>query len=652
MNKGNKKGKQSKRCRILAKERLHTEQNRSLCRLNSSSGAVEEAVNLQVDTVNAVDAMDVSVRSGDVYKLRLAWDGDAYAGCFFELLSREGYLRRPISLCGKGEGYIELAIRVAGVGTQELVSRAVGDFVECFGPMGRGFDLPVKKTVGEDGEKRYLVVGGGIGVAPLQPLLEGLHVLGVGVDAVLGYKGKPYLDTMADYVCVEDTAVDISEYPNSRHSNVMPVLEELLDRYDYEDIYVCGPKKMLDAVALACLKRGHNPQLLTEAHFGCGVGACLVCTCEVNYEQKFARVCADGPMFRAKELFIDGAENIVLGKTMKKSSSSAFVENIAALSTGSKDSFVNDSSHREESVATNPLAVNLGGLALKSLLTTASGTFGFGREYNEFFDIGILGGVSVKGLTLREKAGNPGQRVVEVRSGMINSVGLQNPGVDEFIRTEVNFLREKQVAVIANINGGSVREMVAMAEKVNAVADAVELNISCPNVSAGGMSFGTDPSMVSEVVRAVRGKVDVPLIVKLTPNVTDITEIARVCEAEGADVLSLINTVTGLGIDPVTGKTPLSRGFGEMSGATVKPIALRCVHAVAGAVQLPILGMGGIGSASDVLEFLRCGATAIAIGTELFRNPLLPVEIDRELRSFLKEHKIQSISEIRRVDFI
>ncbi len=718
-----KRGKISDRCLILSKEKLYSAGVSPILstpvkqgvlfpvvgsvsshaggsdNVSQIEGASMEGCNADVsENFGVAGNLSEEVRFGDVYKIKLQWSGEAYAGCFFQLLTRNEYLRRPISLCGMGDGYVELAIRVAGSGTQELVSRQVGDYIECFGPLGRGFEIPecgllsnqiqndlyasddVERNSENLKKKRYLVIGGGIGVAPLHPLVKELknktvksaykkhreeingeqvleqaaqimnqnaHV----VDVVLGYRDTPYLEDIADYVCVEDKNVDISGYQNASHSNVMPVLEKLLNENHYDDIYVCGPKKMLDAVALACMDSGYNPQLLTEAYFGCGVGACLVCTCEVNYTQKYARVCADGPMFRAKELYIEGAENKSLGRLIKEREEKKRADKQIVVLNSKQVNLAKNTTMADNidlsNEMDNSLSVNLGGLELKSLLTTASGTFGFGREYNEFFDIGILGGISVKGLKLDETPGNPGRRIAEIQSGMINSVGLQNPGVEAFLRTEVDFIKSKNVAVIANINGGSVRDMVAMAERVNEAVDAVELNISCPNVSAGGMSFGTDPKMVKEVVSAVRQKVTKPLIVKLTPNVTDIGLIAEVCESEGADVLSMINTVTGLAVDPITGKTPLARAFGGMSGAAVKPVALRCINAVRSRVQIPILGMGGIGSARDVLEFLRCGATAVAIGTEIFRNPLLPVEIDRELRAFLQASGISNISEIK-----
>lgn len=618
---------------------------------------------------------------GDVVLLRLEWDGDSYPGCFFQLLPRNEYLRRPISLLGSGDGCIELAIRVNGSGTRDIVSRNVGDFVECFGPLGRGFEVV--------SGSRFLVVGGGIGVAPLHPLVRALREVNPSaeIDFVMGFKDALYLTDGATHIAAEDLELAASAgaagydaaallgdgalcekasrrrgeaVPEFSQGMVTPVAERLLSENKYDEVYACGPEVMLNVLGKLFLERGYDAQLLTEAHFACGVGACLGCTREARRAEKYVRVCADGPMFRASEvllgddaLFADSGQNGGCrcgGHDAKHGGEhGGECEGARGISGSGKSDGVygagGDCTYAA-GAADGVLAVNLGRLKLKSLLTMASGTFGFGREYNEFFDIGILGAVSVKGLTLAPKDGNPGRRVVEVFGGMINSVGLQNPGAEYFLAHETQLLREKNVAIIANINGESAEDLKALAAVVDPYVDAVELNISCPNVAAGGMSFGTDPRATKAVVSTVRSVVKKPLIVKLTPNVTDITEIARICEAEGAEILSLINTVTGLAVDYRTGKKPLNRGFGGMSGAAVKPIALRNVSAVAACVSIPIIGMGGISSARDVVEFLKVGASAVAIGTAIFRDPLLPVKIDSDLRKILKEKGVENIAEL------
>ena len=255
------------------------------------------------------------------------------------------------------------------------------------------------------------------------------------------------------------------------------------------------------------------------------------------------------------------------------------------------------------------LKVDLNGLMLKNPVTMASGTYGFGREYAEWVDLNTISAISVKGLTLEAREGNEGRRIVETPMGMLNSVGLQNPGVQYFIENEIPFLRGYDLKIIANINGNTIEEYVQMAEILSDEdVDSIELNISCPNVKNGGLAFGTNPSVVKNVVKCVRQASRKHLIVKLSPNVTDIKEIAKVVESEGADCISMINTLSGMAIDIHKRKPFLKRGSGGLSGPAVKPVAVRMVYDVYSAVKIPILGMGGIMTGDDAVEFMlgRC----------------------------------------------
>ncbi len=295
------------------------------------------------------------------------------------------------------------------------------------------------------------------------------------------------------------------------------------------------------------------------------------------------------------------------------------------------------------------LQVDLNGLILKNPVTVASGTFGFGREFSEWFDLGVLGAISVKGLTLEPRQGNDSPRVAETPMGMLNSVGLQNPGVDKFIKEDLPWLRQFDTKIIANINGNTIPEYCAIAEKLSVTdVDSLELNISCPNVKAGGMAFGTDPAMVHEVVSAVRKSTSKHLIVKLSPNVRDIRETARAAEAGGADCLSMINTLTGMVIDTETRKPILARGIGGMSGPAVRPVAVRMVYETFDAVKIPILGMGGLATGRDAVEMMLAGASAVALGTILFTNPLAPLEVLRGIEDYLVRHKLSAVSELVR----
>lgn len=297
----------------------------------------------------------------------------------------------------------------------------------------------------------------------------------------------------------------------------------------------------------------------------------------------------------------------------------------------------------------NPnLKVDLNGLVLHNPITVASGTFGFGREYGEYVDLNNIGGIMVKGLTLKPKAGNPSPRVAETPMGMLNSVGLQNPGIEYFIEHEIPFLRQYNTKIIANINGTNIEEYCEMAEITsNADVDSLELNISCPNVKAGGLAFGTDPNMVYKVTKAVRAAAgDKHLIVKLSPNVKDIKEIALAAEEAGADCLSMINTLTGMVIDIDSRKPILARGIGGMSGPAVKPVAVRMVYETAGVVKIPIIGMGGISNYRDAVEFILAGANAISVGTANFVDPTVCQRILDDLTLYLKSNNIESIQEL------
>ncbi len=293
------------------------------------------------------------------------------------------------------------------------------------------------------------------------------------------------------------------------------------------------------------------------------------------------------------------------------------------------------------------LRVNLCGVELKNPVTTASGTFGFGREYSEFFDLSVLGGIGVKGLTPAERPGNPAPRIAETPSGILNCVGLQNPGIDRFIEEQIPYLRQYDTKIIANVSGNTVEEYEGMAEKISSAdVDLIELNVSCPNVKCGGMAFGTQPKMVEEVVSAAKSKAKKPLIVKLSPNVTDITEIARAAVSAGADALSLINTLLGMRIDVETRRPILSNVMGGLSGPAVFPVAVRMVYQVRKAVDVPILGVGGICTGRDIVEMLLAGADAIAIGTAMFSDPMAPVKALAELGEWMDMHGVKSVKEL------
>lgn len=293
------------------------------------------------------------------------------------------------------------------------------------------------------------------------------------------------------------------------------------------------------------------------------------------------------------------------------------------------------------------LSVTIAGVRLNNPVITASGTFGFGREYSEFYPLSRLGGISCKGITLEERQGNPPPRIAETPSGMLNAVGLQNPGVDHFIEHDLPWLKQQGTAIIANIAGNTPEEYCAMAEKLSeSDVDLIEMNISCPNVKHGGVQFGTSCESVESITRQVRRYCTKPLMVKLSPNVADIVTIAKAAESEGADALSLINTLTGMRIDVNTRRPIIRNNTGGLSGPAVFPVAVRMVWQVSGAVTIPVVGMGGISTWQDAVEMMIAGASAIQIGTALFADPYAPLKITEGLERYLEQQGMQSISQL------
>ncbi len=293
------------------------------------------------------------------------------------------------------------------------------------------------------------------------------------------------------------------------------------------------------------------------------------------------------------------------------------------------------------------LSTNIAGVQFDNPVIMASGTYGFGKEYSEYVDLNKIGGISVKGLTLKERKGNKPPRIAETPAGILNSVGLQNPGVEVFIKEDLPFLKKYKTKIIANIAGNTIEEYCEMAEILgDSQVDAIEMNVSCPNVKAGCLAFGTSPKGIEEITSAVKKYCKQPLIVKLTPNVSDIKSIAMAAEGAGADCISLINTILGLAIDINKKKPILANNFGGLSGPAVKPIALRMVYEAAHSVKIPVIGMGGISSWEDAVEFMLAGASAVMVGTANFVNPTIPIEIVNGIEKYLEHHGHTGLDEI------
>lgn len=294
------------------------------------------------------------------------------------------------------------------------------------------------------------------------------------------------------------------------------------------------------------------------------------------------------------------------------------------------------------------LRVKIADIEFKNPLIAASGTFGFGKEYEEYYDISKIGGVSTKGLTLKPKDGNEGIRLFETPSGLMNSIGLENPGIQAFIDNELDFLLSKDLITLVNIGGNNIEDYLEAVRLISKTeVQMIELNISCPNVKSGGMAFGIKTCVAKDVVKKVREVTDKPLIVKLSPNANDIVEMAKACEEVGADALSLVNTFNAMAIDIDRRKTVFNNKTAGLSGPAIKPIALRMTYEVSKAVNIPVIGMGGIQNYRDVIEFIMAGASAVQVGTMNFTEPMIMANIAEDLDKYMKDNKIESFEEIR-----
>ena len=291
--------------------------------------------------------------------------------------------------------------------------------------------------------------------------------------------------------------------------------------------------------------------------------------------------------------------------------------------------------------------VNLAGVELKNPVMEASGTFGSGMEYSEFVDLSKLGAVVTKGVANVPWPGNPTPRIAEVYGGMLNAIGLQNPGIDVFVKRDIPFLKQYDTKIIVNVCGKTTEDYIEVVERLgDEPVDMLEINISCPNVKEGGIAFGQDPKAVENITREVKKYAKQPVIMKLSPNVTDITVMAKAAEAGGADVLSLINTITGMKIDVERQCFAIANKTGGMSGPAVKPVAVRMVYQVANAVNIPIIGMGGIATAEDALEFILAGATAVSVGTANFYNPTATIDVIKGIEEYMTRHKTEDINDL------
>lgn len=547
-----------------------------------------------------------------VFEMTLRGDCSAFSmpGQFVEISIPGLYLRRPISVCDIEGNRLTLVFKTVGKGTETMAGMKPGTRLDLLTGLGKGFDTSRCR-------KCALLAGGGVGVPPLYLLAKRLLQAGKQVKIALGFNTASevfYADKFRELGAEVAVATVDGSYGVKGFVTDAIALQEMQETDFW---YACGPLPMLLALGknLDC----NEGEVSMEERMGCGFGACMGCTIETPWGPK--RVCKDGPVFDA-----------ILMKDYKGNGA------------------IPPALPRERKADDSPtISTNLCGIQLRNPIIPASGTFGFGKEFSDIYDLNSLGGISIKGTTLNPRTGNPTPRIAETPNGMINSVGLQNPGADAVYSEEVPQLRKiYSGCVIANVSGFSIDEYVDACRKADACegVDIIEVNVSCPNVHNGGMAFGTSPEHVAIVTSSVKKAVKKPVFIKLSPNVTDIVSIAKACEEAGADGLTLINTLLGMRININTGSPVIANRMGGFSGPAVFPVAVRMVWQVSQAVNIPIIGCGGVSTAEEALEMMMAGASAVQVGSANLVDPMASHKIATELPSLLKKLRINNIKDI------
>lgn len=577
----------------------------------------------------------------NIYEVKLAYnpsvksenDGIVHLvepGQFF-MLRREPsqvLLARPISVYWaevvEQQWQVTFLILLKGQGTQELCSLAAGDKVSIIGPLGNTFPRP-SSIVSKDGAGvKVCVVGGGIGVAPVAGFAATLPENSY--DFYAGFKSGSYgLEKLKANKLVVTT--------DDGSCGVKGMIPQVLDaaalkNAGYQVVYSCGPEPLLAYVQEICGEAGIPCYLSMESAMACGMGACLGCTIATTEGNR--RCCADGPVFPGEILLFQ----------KKAPTKKLVVEGKAILSADCQPD----------------LSVNIAGVDFANPVIAASGTFGYGSEYQPILAVNRLGGICSKGLTLEGRPGNGGIRLKETAGGIINSIGLENPGIKHFVEHELAQMKKLAPVTIANLSGSTIESYVEGAKLLaQAAVPMIELNISCPNVKAGGMAFGLECNAASAVTAAVREAApNIPLMVKLSPNAPDLLGVADAVRQAGADALSLINTVQAMSIDIYKGRPLFDNVRAGLSGPAVKPLALRMVfdlvqymNKLPESQRIPVVGLGGISCWQDAVEFIMAGASAIQVGTATFANPRCMTEIIDGLAAFMKERGYQKLDDFR-----
>jgi len=578
-----------------------------------------------------IDSTKVSgaIPDGSVMKLRVTvanGNPQPAAGQFYMLhaVRSDVLLGRPISVYHsekKSDGSVEIhfLILVKGHGTQELTGLRNGDEIELLGPCGNSFG-----TVAENTPKNIAIVGGGIGVAPVAGFAETLEA--GSYDFFASFKSGSYglenVKAATLTITTDDGSVGVHGMLSAAFT------EDLLNQKNYDAVYACGPTPMLAYIQQICQKTNTKCYLSMESHMACGVGVCLGCV--IPTTKGMLRCCKDGPIFDGDILKFEKKDSVGGVKIQP----------------------------RRQPLADNEeadLSVNIAGVQFNNPVIGSSGAFGFGTEYQSVFDVNKLGGIASKGLTLEPRQGNEGQRVLETPAGLMNSIGLQNPGIPHFIENELPVMMQLEPVAIANLSGSSIETYVEGAKLLDKTdVPMIELNISCPNVSAGGAAFGMSCSAAEQVVKAVRAATSKPLVVKLTPQAPDLTGVAIACIKAGAQGISLCNSFQGIAVDIERGVPVFEKVKAGVGGPAVRPIAVRLVYELVEAInrlpeneRVPVIAIGGIATWQDAVEFIMAGATALEVGTATFANPFAMVEIVDGLKAFMKRKGYKNLDEMR-----
>ncbi|MBO5137730.1 MAG: dihydroorotate dehydrogenase [Spirochaetaceae bacterium] len=557
----------------------------------------------------------------DVFMLQILYPATSFEslptpGQFFMLkaIPSTVLLCRPISVyCSEflkdGIAKVSFLILKKGQGTKELCSLEEGQEVALLGPVGNSFPQPESNP--------SCIIGGGIGVAPVAGFAQTLNKQSYDFFACFrsGSYGLENIEPNKLIVTTEDGSCGLK--------GILPdvLTAKVLSENKYGCVYACGPEAMLAYVKKICKEANIQCYLSMERRMACGVGACLGCTIPTTQGNK--RCCKDGPVFPAEIINFPEKKVVVASK---------------------------------EKTSAVDLSVEIAGVKFANPVIAASGTFGYGSEYSCLINVNQLGGICSKGLTLEERQGNQGIRLQETPSGIINSIGLENPGIPHFISNELPAMMQLDAVTIANLSGSTVETYVQGA-KLLAQTDVpmIELNISCPNVKAGGMTFGLVPEAAAEVTAAVcNAASNKPIVVKLSPNAPDVIAVAHAVRKAGAKAISLINTVQALSIDIEQGKPIFANVKAGLSGPAIKPLALRLVYDLVQSInalpeqeRIPVIGLGGISCWQDAVEFIMAGATAIQVGTATFANPFCMNEIVLGLKAFMERKGYSTINEFR-----